>query len=349
MVLNSGIVLDYDTNLPHVGVRVDAYSITGANLLDTTTTDPVGVFYLDIPDTIQSGVFYTPVISGYKLYTRAFPVTVGFINLFTRSTSNLPNVSGVGNINLLNTGLVTSLNVRDITNTPTHYYAITDHGLDIIDANTNHNVGYIQYPGGFTAIALTREAPTGSGVYVGTASSGIYKFNIPNSYDPNSRDISGLLSRLYYVEANNITSNEVGCLHLNLRGELLAGTLSGVDFYTTSGRKKHLYSGASGTDCCFCTEYQDLYYSPAGSGLHVKYGPIESDWTLPDYEATLSGTGIYPFPLLTNYINDIAVTAVSGANNNHVFLATKSGLVWYQEDSNLNVSASGASLLRRLP
>lgn len=348
MVTKSGIVLDYDTNLGISGAVIHVYTVTGTNILTSGVCSPVGTFSIDIPDSVSSNLIYIPVKYNYRGYSRQFDTNVSFLNLFLRSVIAPISVNTV-NLNLYNTGLVTSVQVRDIVSTPTHYYIITDNGLDVIDANTLYNVAYSTRSGGYTSIALDRNISTSSGVYLGTESSGVYTFNIPNEYDLNDRDISSLIGGIYTLTSGNILSNNIECLHLNSRGELGVGTLSGIDFYTISGRKSHTYVSWTGTNAIFVSDYGDLYYAPTNSGLHVKYGSIGSNWTNPDYYVILSGTGPNPFPLLSNYINDISITSISGDQNNCVFVATESGLMYYQEDSNLNISASGAKLIRSIP
>lgn len=348
MVTKSGIVLDYDTNIGISGALVHVYTSTGTGLLTSTGCSPIGTFTVNIPDTVNADLIYVPLKPNYRGYTRQLSRHNNFTNLFLRQILGQPSIENV-NLNLYNTGLVTSVVTRDIIASPTHYYIVTDNGLDIIDVNTLYNVGYTVRSGGYTSIALDRSVSTASGVYLGTSDSGVFRFNIPASYDINNRDISGLIFSSYSVASGNLLSDNVQCLHINKRGELGIGTPSGIDFQSISGHKKHQYTAWTGTKDVFVSEYGDIYYSPTGSGLHVKYAPIASDWLTPDYFIVLSGTGPNPFPLLTNYINDIAVTSISGDTNNHVFLATESGLMYYQEDSDLNISATAAKLVRQLP
>lgn len=348
MVTKSGIILDYDTNEGVSGALLHVYTSTGTTLLTSTGCSPIGTFTVTIPDSVDSDLIYVPLFPNKRGYTRQLSKNNNFINLYLRNVSGVPDIENL-NLSLHNTGLVTSLIVRDIISSPTHYYVVTDNGLDIIDVNTLFNVGYITRSGGFTSIALDRTISTSSGVYLGTTNSGVYKFNIPATYNINNRDISSLLSSAYSVQQSNLLSNTVQCLHINKRGELAVGTPSGIDFLSISGRRSHSYNTWSGTSDVFVSDYGDLYYSPTGSGLHVKYAPIAGNWVSPDYYIILSGTGPNAFPLLSNYINDIAVTSVSGDTNNHVFLATQSGLMFFQEDANLNTSAANAKLIRSFP
>lgn len=128
--------------------------------------------------------------------------------------------------------------------------------------------------------------------------------------------------------------------------DVVIGTISGVDYFTPSGvRYFHDFLAPIGVTACAVSDLGDVYYSPTNSGLYVKYSP-NSDWTEPDYKVELSG--IYPFPIQSNIINDIKLTSISGQNI--IFLATRSGLLCYEEyRSNLNISAANAKIFNNFP
>jgi len=348
MVISSGIVLDSYSNVGVSGVTISVYSVTGTVVLATAIGDSNGYFEVDIPNS-STDFIYTPYKPGHKGFSRVCSPNLTYLNLFVNLEFPIQTYSGTEILNLFNTGLVTSLVINDIAATPCNYYIATNNGLDIIDVNTLNNVGYFVRSGGYSSIALSRDSCTRSGVFLGTTNSGVYRFAPPQDFDLQSRSLSGSLFTLTNsISQGNLNSNNIQCLDINSRGERLIGTASGIEVITLSGRRSHNYPTAIGTTACVLSNEGDVYYSPTNSGLYVKYSPIASDWVEPDYKVVLSGTGVNPFPLLSNYINSVRVTSVSGTSNNSVFLATRSGFIAYTEDVNLNISASGSLLIRSL-
>lgn len=347
MVIYSGILLDYDTNIGISGGNISIVSTQTSGVLCQLTTSPIGTFFIDL--LVSSGnLIFTPIVNNYINYSKYVYKDVTFVTLFSRKTSQVPSASGTLFSNMYNQSITTSDTIRDITNVLTNFYVITDNGLDIIDRNTYNNVGYILHSGGFTSISVHKPTASVSGLLLGTSYSGVYKYIPPSEYDINNREIDfSQLLQIYKQENSTLLSNRVDCMHQNINKDIVIGTESGIDYYSSSGNHYfHQYSSGIGTTACFISDYGDIYYSPTNSGLYVKYATITGNWTEPDYIVELSGTGLYPFPLLSNYINDVVVTSVSGAENNHVFIATQSGLVVYTEDADLNISASGAKLFR---
>lgn len=348
MAISSGVVLDYFLNTGISDAIVLVYTITGS-LYSQSKSNPDGTFNISIPDGYAS-LYYIPVKDGYIGYTMKYLSDDTIISLFLRqNTLGAPNISGTYSFTFDNDILYTGNTVRDIKASPCHIYVATNGGLDIIDINTIENVGYIVYSGGFNCIALNKGYCAKSPVLLGTTNSGVLEFPIPRSYDSSNKNQTNSLRLKWAASNNRLLSNIVTSIDQNLTNNYVIGTVSGIDFYTTSGARYYFqYNSELDTDCCAISEFNDLYYSPTNSGVYVKYSPVTSNWSSVDYIVKLSGTGDNPFPLLSNYINDIAITSISGQNS--VFLATQSGLVAYDENrSNLNVSASGAKLIRNYP
>lgn len=348
MVTNSGLVLDAVTHQGIYGVAVYSFSPTQSGIIGLYNTEPNGYFSVVVPDT--GDVIFAPYLNGYLGYSCRLATNVSPILLYMHKTNSIPDASGIGNLILQNRAHTTSSNIRDVQHSPTELYCITEAGLDIIDSNSLLNVGYITYTDGFSCLNVSPLYSVRSGVLLGTTNSGVLEFSIPSSgYSIDSRNLNSLLKVKYNTQSQSITSNNIQCVHKSEVGGTVFGTLSGIDHYTARGAHwKHTFASGIGVTACRISDYGDVYYSPTGSGLYVKYGPITADWSVPDYIISISGTGSNPFPLLTGKINDIKLTSISGANE--VILATASGLIVYEENrSNLNISASGAKLLRNYP
>jgi hypothetical protein len=348
MVIVSGLVLDFNTDIGISGALISVY--TNNSLYSSTLCAVNGYYEVSVP---ASGyVTYSPVLNNYIGYTRTLPYNIPFTVLYMRNVAGQANPSISGNtINAFPATLVTSTNIRDFAFTRTNCYIATDGGLDILDLNTYQNVGYIPYSGGFTAIAVNSGYPFNTRLLLGTATSGVMQFSIPAVYPGGSTNLALQLVQRYSVERGNLVSNNVQCISINNGNDVLVGSVSGIDLFILNNRYYTNYGNAVGTSCCYVTDYDAIYYSPVGSGLYVNYTPPSGGGLLPapSYTITLSGTGVNPFPLLSNYINKIVVTSVSGVALNPVFLATQSGLMYYTENANLNISASGATLVRSFP
>lgn len=347
MAISSGIVLDLDTNLGVSGARVFVYT-SSASLYSQGICTPVGTFNISIPDN-QSSIVFVPMQIGYKGYSVCAPSYDPPMSLFMRKDSNQPNISGAGTLNFIDPILITSNNINDIKASPCNMYIATQEGLDILDINTFKNVGYISYSGGFNCITLNKNYCSNSNVLLGTSNSGVLEFIMSDVYDTYGENLTSLLKPKWSLNNGSLLSNKVTCIDQNLQNSYLVGTNSGIDYYSSSGiRYYSQYPIDLDTKVCRISEFDDLYYSPIGSGMYAKYATVTGNWIDPDYKVNLSGTGLYPFPLLTNYINDIKLTSISG--NNSIFLATQSGLVYYNENRvDLNVSASGAYLVLEYP
>ena len=355
MATNSGIILDSNSNLGVPGVSIIA--ITGSLVYANAITKPVGVFSITVPSTdIQ--VTYIPYKMGYRGYSKTISSTINFLNLYVKTELNIVP-SGNNYINLNNNTHSTSSNVIDVKTTATHFYAITDYGMDIIDANTLNNVGYIKRPGGFTCMCLNKDAAVLSGIYLGTSDSGVYQFIIPETYSNTNRDYSTSSSytNKYSTSGNKVVSNNIQCMDLNLNGDLIIGSVSGIDTYintfsgivgsggvTVVNHYNTNYNSSVGTTACAISEYRDVQYSPTNSGMYCKH-TVSGNWSIPDY--IVCTTGINPFPIYSDYINNIKITSISGANE--VFIATQSGILCYKDNSDLNISASGSKVFINIP
>jgi len=345
MPVVSGLVLDCNTGIGIEGVVVSAANASGT-VLASGTSALNGYYEINIANLNQQIVYY-PYKPGYTGYTRTASYPITPLTLHLQVNNSIPVISGAGSAVLTNSPFTTSMNIRKVLDTPSHIYACTDAGLDIIDLNTYDNVGYILWSGGFTSISLDQRATAVSGVQLGTATSGVLEFKIPDYSALTSRNLFSRLTTKYSTTVGSgVSSNNIICLDRNILGEYLVGTVSGVDFFNAlNERVSHVFSSNLSVTACALSDDGDVYYSPTGSGIYVKYAPT-ANWSVPDYIVQVGG--VNPFPILSNIINDIKVTSVSGANL--VFTATLSGLLCYQEDrSNLNVSASGAKLFNRFP
>jgi hypothetical protein len=326
--------------------KVLVYQPNNTTAYDEAISLPDGQFTINLPDTNEY-MIYIPMkrdYIGYSLSTN----NIGFISLFMRQQPNeFAYSGGTDRLNLLNSVLYTGQIVTDVKASPTHIYITTCGGLDILDKNTYENVGYALYSGGFSCLSLNENYVTKSNIYLGTTTSGVLSFLIPSGYDSSNKNVSNLLIEKWTLSNNNILSNKVTCIDQNSSNIYLVGTNSGVDYYNGNIRYSHQYDLELDTKCCSISNYNDVYYSPTNSGLYVKYTPT-SNWSNPDYKVVLSGTGLNPFPLLTNYINDIDIKSISGSNS--VFLATNSGIIYYNENrADLNITASGSKLISKYP
>lgn len=348
MVAVSGLVLDYDTELPISGATVYIFVPTSGTLYTAILSQANGFFSVEKP-VVNSGtdLVYTAYKSGYKGFSLNYDQAVSQLALYLKQYSTVPNASGGSYINLTNNPLTTGQKIVDMSSSPCHYFFITEGGLDIVDRNTFLNVGYYKNTN-LSCISVMPTACTRSGVLLGTTNSGVFEFALPSpSGYPLNRNISSIINSRYSVAGGKLTSNNVQCIKRNSSGNVAIGTLSGIDYQILDGNVRYFmsYSGVvSGTTAITISENNDIYYSPTNSGVHVKYSPV-ADWNVNsyDYRVVLSGTGEYPFPLKNNYINIIDLTSVSGENS--VYIGCISGAVAYTENrGDLNISASGARL-----
>lgn len=345
MVTNSGIVLDYTTNVGIFNAKVVALTSSGA-VLATVSTDPCGVFSANIGEHTGE-VIYIPVKENYGGLTKQHKSYIPWIDLYLLSSNDI-QPSGISYINSYNLPLSTSSRIRNAVSNKVNLYAITEGGLDIIDLNTYTNVGYINYSGGFTAIDFYTNEKIELGVLLGTSNSGVCEFIFPATYDIENRDKTFLLKTKFKSDSilYDIQSDKVDCISRNYFNDLIIGTESGVDYYSRSGvHYYHSYGSNIGTTCCHITDSGDLYYSPANSGIYIKFNPILDDWFTVDYIVEVGGTP--DFGILTNKINNIDVKTISGEN--YIYLATASGVLWYKElKTDLNLTANEAKIYNEI-
>jgi len=347
LATSSGIVLDFYTNYPIEGATI-LLGVSGTMPYSSAVSSPIGTFTLSSPSDPYAEISTLPIKIGYIGYSSVLSNSDSFITLYLREEiQERVNISGVGNLNFFESTLVTGQKINDIKASPYYIFVATVGGLDIVEINTLKNVGYIKYDGGISCISLNKNYSNDSEILLGTSNSGVVYFSLP--YTWSGRNLSSRLRQKWSATQAKLTSNYVTCIDQTISGEYLIGTNSGIDYYNISGtRYKHEYGMELNTDCCKISEFNDLYYSPRESGVYIKYGTPLVDWTFPDYTVTLSGTGSYPFPLLSNKINDIDLKSVSGSNS--VFIASLSGLLYYDENRfNLDATASGAILITNYP
>lgn len=345
MITVSGLVLNYlnDLPIPYCNVFI---TNSGSTALYSGVTNEAGLYTITgIETPVLEYLTYFGEKIGYRSYTRTLTNRVTEVTLHLQPVANLITGSGTSIAQMLPTAFTTSTNIRQLKNTPTHLYAVTDDGLDIIDRNSLVNSAYLLYSGGLTCITLDDRACAVSGIQVGTSNSGVYQFTIPDFINLENKNITSSLVRKFAVGFGaGLTSNFINCIDRNYHGEFIVGTSSGIDYFTTTNaRYSTTFTGALGVTACAISEHGDLYYSPTNSGLYVKYSG-SSNWTDPDYIVNVGSS----FPIQSNLVNDIKLTSISGQNI--IFLATPSGLLYYQEDRNdINATGSGASILNNFP
>jgi hypothetical protein len=215
--------------------------------------------------------------------------------------------------------LLTSDIVRDTKSSPCHCFVITESGLDVIDIDKLENAGYISYSGGFTSLSVLRDRCDKNNILLGTSNSGIVEFEYTTTTGEMTEDLEVLF------ETPLLPSNNIICLDRKESVPLCVGTTSGITVITSGGDAYSHICNCSVTSC-FVTSSGDVYYSPLNSGIYVKYGPITSGWTTPDYYLNSTST-----PALSgNRVNSVKVT--KSGTDNHVFLATNSGISAYSEN-----------------
>lgn len=316
MISVSGTVRDYNTSIGISGAQVYSMGPTDFNFFDSVTSSGGGKFNINIPSS-GTQVIYLPYKQGYKGYSRQLLGFVDDVDLFLRSgTSAPPSASGAVFASLVDAVLTTSNDVIDVKTTPCHAIAITSAGVDIFDPDTKTNIGYVARSGGYSAVYVDPDTCNEVQVYLGTSTSGLLRLDL----EDNTGNLEG-----FVIPSYGTLSLDIRSIKGNSSGNLVIGSSIGVDIVTSSGIFSH-NTGVS-VEACLVNEAGDVYYSPVGSGVYVKYGPIGSSWTVPDYILDSSSTP----SLLSNTIHDIeTVPVVSG--NDYVFLATSSGVNTYEED-----------------
>lgn len=234
--------------------------------------------------------------------------------------------------------LITSTGVNSITSNACYVFVATSSGLDIFDPDSKSNLAYALVSGGCNDIYVGFEKCYDSNVFIATSLSGVVGlyFN-ENSSNNITSSISGVYSN------PTIPYNNVTCLDLNSSGEFAIGSVSGISYINTSGSVyNHVFTTA--VDSCKITQSGDVYYSPSNSGLYVKYAPITSNWSSPDYILNNLST-----PSLSgNTVNDIEVVYNSISGSYELFLATNSGAALISENRS-NISSSYVDLIEFNP
>lgn len=311
----SGTVKDYLSGLTISGAEVNVISVTGTTFFDSVTSSGGGKFNIDVPNSGQ--VIYVPYKENYRGYTRQLENYVDDVTLYLRSGTSTPaTVSGSVYASLYDAVITTSTDVREVKTTPCHAIAITSAGVDIFLPDTKTNLGYVSRSGGYSAVYVDPNSCEEVEIYLGTSTSGLFRLDL----EDNEGDLQSFAFQSY-----STSSLDIRAIDGNSQGDLVIGTASGVDLVTASGIFS--YNLGSPVNVCRVTDEGDVYYSPVGSGIHVKYGPIGASWTVPDYNLDSQSTP----NLLSDLINDIEVVSVVSGNNS-VFLATSSGINVYEEN-----------------
>lgn len=341
MATSSGVVLDYLSNLAVRDATV--YLFDSANTLYATAlTNPQGVFSISKPATPQQ-LTYTAHKDGYNSFSLNLNQASSFVTL-NLNPQNPISVSG-SILSVRKAAISTGSEVKDVKETPVHFYVLTEGGLDVVERSSLENVAYLQGTD-FSSIGLLRGVTSSSGVLIGTTS-GVLEFKVPTTYTGGS--LQSLITNKFNVANGRLLTNNPLKISKNIGGDTVIATSSGIDYINIFGtRYFSQFPSNINVTALALAEDGSIYYSPSNSGVYVKSAPITANWTLPDYQVLLSGTGSYPFPLLSNYINDIEISVTPSGNS--VALATRSGIVIYDEYlPNLNISASGAKLIRNYP
>ena len=330
MVTRSGTVYDIATSGTISGAEIYVLKVSGTELHDSTTSSGNGTFSIDVDP--SQDVLYLPFKQGYRGYKAIRPSAEDDLSLYLSSgTGGIPQ-SGNVFTSLVDACILTSNNVVDLTGTPCSLYAITDSGVDIIKKDGFINQGYAVLNSGISAIDVYRGGCDTVRVLLGYTPSGVLGFE----YSASSGNVGDFYNELETITSSGLLSNpNIYCIHSSQdQDEFSVGTSGGIDFVSDLGVVySHLIT--EGVTSCFLTPSGDLYYSPTESGMYVKYGPIISSWSSPDY---ILNSGTTP-AFSGNRINDIEVVNVSGIN--HVFMATNSGIGVYREKRN---AISGSQL-----
>ena len=301
---------------------------TSTEFFSSTVAGSGGHYVLTVP---SGEVVYLPFKESYRGHYVTENSSVSGVDLLLEQGTELPVSSGKVFTHLYNAPLVTSTTVLDIVSTVCHMFAITDSGLDIVDIYTHKNSGYVVYSGGFTSIYIDSAECDFVNVYLGTSSSGVMRV----VYSGTGGDLSDNLE--FALSGSILPSTSV----TSLDGDgdaLVVGTSSGICMVSGNDAYSHEFSAEVST--CRITASGDIYYSPTGSGVYVKYGPINSNWTEVDYTMTTSTT-----PSIVSDTVNILDYNVSNSGVYTVFLGTTSGICIYTEDR-LTPSGSTVKILQ---
>ena len=315
MISISGTVRDYFSNIGISGATVYSMASNGTSFFDSVTSSGGGKYNLSVPS--GSDVIYIPYKDGYNGYTRQLPNFVDDVDVFLRSGTSTPSsVSGSALTSLVDATITTSTDIVDVKTTPCHVVAITAAGVDVFDPDSKVNIGYVVRSGGFSCVYVDPNTCSEVEVYLGTSTSGLLRLDL----EDNQGDLSSFVSSSF-----STSSLDIRAIKGNSSGDLAIGTSTSIDVVTSSG----IFSHNTGVpvETCLINDAGDIYYSPVGSGIYVKYGPVGASWSVPDYSLDSSSSPA----LLSNILNDIeSVPVVSG--NDCIFLATNSGINTYEED-----------------
>lgn len=331
MTTRSGTVKDSETDLPISGVTVYVIPENSNSIMSSGVSDAYGLYSLTVSG--SDFLVYIPYKEGYRGYSRHLQPDIDNITLYLSSGSINPQASGSFVTNLFNAPLTTSTHILDLAATPCNIFAITDGGLDIIDTNTFLNQGYVNALN-YKCIYVKEDQCDGLSLVIGTSTSGLLHLDFNTT-------LTGDLGSLVFKSPTYITnSDDIDVIDVNISGTYLVGTQSGITYFNPQ-QQSFVHDFAGGVSAAKLTNSGDAYYSPTGSGLLVKYLPTQN-WSSVDYELTSSGTS--PLQLPSDTINDIEISEVSGSI--HVFIATTSGIFFYEENRNsIGTSQSGSLTL----
>lgn len=314
VVTYSGKTYLFPTDAAASGVSVYALPLISNTIVATGISDGAGDYSLQ--HSSSGNILYVPYASGYTGYARVLSSEVLSIPLWVASGSSIPDATSNFIINTFGATLVTSPNVVDLITTPCQIFALTDGGLDVVDVNGFCHKAHL-FSDALTAIWLPRETCSNFTVVLGTVSNGLYHLDWTDT-------IQGDLSTVAVKRPGySLNSSGVTGIAGNTLGDLLVATTSGLTFIDRS-EQSYFCNFSGGVSAVLVTPSGDLYYSPVGSGLYGKRGPVTANWEDPDFILSTSGD-----LLRNNIINDIVVTNQSGVNE--VFLASPSGVSYFSE------------------
>jgi hypothetical protein len=324
----SGKVLNYLNDVPVSGVNVIILGTVTSGALASGITSSSGTWNCPTVSGTDSLIIYYPSLSGYVGYTRTLERYLDNIDLYVKPKAY---ITPTESIDFFDTPLKTSWTVSGLITTPCDAFIITDNGLDIIDSNSITSRSYLKISGGLLDVGVCREICGDQTVYLSVPNSGIYLYDF-TSESPAAISASSLVT---FRQVPNILSNNINKVSKNYSNDLALGSISGVDFITgdTQIRSYTQYGSAIGNTSLKLNNEGDVYYSPTGSGLYVKYTP-SGNWTSPDYFINNTST-----PSISgNTINDLEVIPTSSSYL--IIMATNSGISVMDENrSNISLSS----------
>lgn len=329
--MTKGRVLDYFTETPVSGVDVFVLGNVTSGVLASGTTTSSGTFNFTTISGSDDFLTFYPSLSGYVGYSRFVERYLDNIDLYVKPKTYISTISS---FEFFDSPLKTSWNVNKLTTTPCELFALTDNGFDVIDSNTLQNVCSTVISGGVNTLGIFRQQCDDQLLYFTVPSSGVYSYTLSGSYNLNNILDEATLT---YEGPTSLLSNNVILLDKNESNDLAIVSDSGIDYYDGALSTRSFSQFTTPVDSIQVSTSGDLYYSPSGSGIYVKYKPT-SNWTSEDYFLNSTTT-----PALSgNVVNDLEV--LNTPSGYTLFLATNSGVSIIDENRS-NISSSNIKYL----